>query len=132
MKSINVFGLLGSLLVIGGAMSPMLHIPVVGNWSYYDLDVALASIVMTLATLGIIASVINKRGLLKFAGWGALFMIILTLIAVYFKVNDYFSFIPMKKLAAALSGIVKYRWTGWILLFIGSALMIVGSRRKAV
>lgn len=130
MKSINYAGLIGSLLIIAGAVSPMLHIPIIGNWNYYDIDVSLASIVMLLAALGIIASLINKPGLLRFAGWGALVVVLFTLVAVYFKVNDYFSFIPLKKLAAAAARIVHYRWTGWILLILGSVVTIVGARKK--
>jgi hypothetical protein len=130
MKSINYLGLVGSALIIGGALSPMLHIPIVGTWNYYDIDVALASVVMTLAALGIIASLINKPGLQRFAGWGALIVVLFTLAAVYFKVNDYFSFIPFKKLAAAASRLVHYRWTGWIILIIGSILTIIGARKK--
>jgi hypothetical protein len=133
MKSVNYLGLLGSILIIAGAVSPMLHIPIIGNWNYYDIDVALASIVMTFAALGIIASVINKKGLLRFSGWASLIVILFTLVAVYFKVNDYFSFIPFKKLAAVASRIVHYRWIGWILLITGAVVSIIGSRkRKAI
>lgn len=110
----------------------MLHIPILGNWNYYDIDVALASIVMTLAALGVLASVINKPGLLRFTGWASLVVILFTLAAVYFKVNDSFSFIPLKKLAAAATRLVHYRWTGWILLVFGAVLSIIGARRKKV
>lgn len=110
----------------------MLHIPIIGNWNYYDIDVALASIVMTLAALGLIASLVNKPGLLRFSGWASLIVILFTLVAVYFKVNDYFSFIPFKKLANLASRIVHYRWTGWILLILGAVVSIIGSRRKKV
>ena len=130
MKSLNYPGLLGSLLIIAGGLSPMLHLPIIGNWNYYDIDVALASIVMTLAVLGLIAALINKPGLLRFTGWASLIMVLFTLAAVYFKVNDYFSFIPFKKLAAAASRIVHYRWTGWILLLLGAILTIIGGRKR--
>ena len=110
----------------------MLHIPIIGNWNYYDIDVTLASIVMILAALGLIASIFNKKGLLRFSAWASLIVILFTLAAVYFKVNDYFSFIPLKKLAAAASRIVHYRWTGWILLITGAIVSIIGSRRKAI
>lgn len=130
MKSVNYLGLLGSILIIAGAVSPMLHIPIIGNWNYYDIDITLASIVMILAALGIIASVLNKKGLLRFSGWASLIVILFTLTAVYFKVNDYFSFIPFKKLAAIATRIVHYRWTGWILLFTGAIVVILGSRKK--
>ncbi|MBC8052702.1 MAG: hypothetical protein H7Y13_06530 [Sphingobacteriaceae bacterium] len=130
MKPLNYLGLIGSLLIIAGGLSPMLHIPIIGNWNYYDIDVALASIVMTLATLGVLASIINKPGLLRFSAWASLIVILFTLAAVYFKVNDYFSFIPFKKLAAAAARIVHYRWTGWILLITGAVLSIIGARKK--
>jgi ABC-type Na+ efflux pump permease subunit len=130
MKSLNYLGLIGSLMIIAGALSPMLHLPIVGTWNYYDIDVALASIVMTLAALGAIASLISKPGLLRFCGWASLIVILFTLAAVYFKVNDYFSFIPLKKLASAASRMVHYRWLGWIILLAGSILAIVGSRRR--
>lgn len=130
MKSLNYIGLLGSLLIIAGGLSPMLHLPIIGDWNYYDIDVALASIVMTLAVLGVIASIINKKGLLRFTGWASLVVILFTLAAVYFKVNDYFSFIPLKKLAAAATRMVHYRWMGWALLLAGAILSIIGSRRR--
>jgi hypothetical protein len=130
MKPINYFGLVGSLMIIAGALSPMLRVPVMGNWNYYDLHVTLASIVMTLAALGVVASLINKPGLLKFCGWAALIVILLTLLAVYFKVNDAFSFIPFKKLAAAAVRLVKYKWTGWLIMLAGTFLVIVGGRKK--
>ena len=131
MKSLNYLGLLGCLIIIAGALSPMLHLPIIGNWNYYDIDVALASIVMTVAALGAVASLINKPGLLRFCGWASLIVVLFTLAAVYFKVNDYFSFIPFKKLASAATRMVHYRWLGWSLLVIGSILAIIGSRRTA-
>lgn len=131
MKKLNYVGLTGSLLVIAGALIPMLHIPIIGNWNYYDIDVSLASIVMTLAVLGIIASVLDKRRLLRYTGWGIFFVVLFTLAAVYFKVNDYFSFIPFKKLAAAAIRVVHYRWTGWILLIVGAILVIWSGRKNS-
>lgn len=132
MKSKNYAGLTGALLIIGGGFSPMIHLPIIGNWNYWDLHSGLASVVYILAALGLIAVLIDKPGLLKFAGWASLLMVLLTLLGAYLKVNDAFSFIPFKKLARAATGIVHYRWTGWILLFAGSLMMIIGGRRKKV
>ncbi len=123
-------GIAGALLVIAGGMSPMLHIPVIGNWNYWDLDTVLASIVYALAALALIASASNKRGLLRFCGWGLILMLIFTFGAVYFKVNNYFSFIPMKKLAASASRMIDYRWTGWALIALGSSFMLIFSGDK--
>ncbi len=130
MKSINYTGLLGALLIIGGGLSPMVHLPVIGNWNYWDLHSGLAAIVYILAALGIIAALTGRSGLLKFTGWAELVLILLTLVAVHFKVNDSFSFIPFKKLARVAAGIVHYRWTGWILLTLGSVVMIIAGKKK--
>jgi len=129
MTSVNYTGVLGALLIIAGGFSPMLHLPIIGNWNYWDIEVVLASLVYVFAALGILASINGKPGLLRFSGWAALVVVLFTLVAVHFKVNDSFSFIPFKKLASAAAGLVKYRWTGWILLIIGSVLMVVGGKR---
>jgi len=132
MKFKNYSGLVGALLVIAGGLSPMLHIPIIGNWNYYKIDTVLATIVFVLAGAGLLAAIFSKYGLLRFCGWGILFVVIFTLVAVYFKANNYFSFIPLKKLAAALSGIIHYRWIGWAMLFAGSITMILSGRKNKV
>ena len=126
----NYVGIIGALLVIAGGLSPMLHIPIIGNWNYWDLDTVLASIIYALATLALIASASNKRGLLRFCGWALLFVLAFTFVAVYFKVNNYFSFIPLKKLAAAASRIIHYRWMGWGLISSGALIMILFSGKN--
>ena len=126
----NYLGILGAILAIAGGMCPMLHIPVIGNWNYWDIDIVLASIVYTLAALALLASVTKKPGLLQFCGWALLLVLLFTFGAVFFKVNNYFSFIPLKKLAAAASRIIHYRWTGWALMTAGSLIMIFIPRDK--
>ncbi len=125
----NILGLAGALLVAAGGMSPMLHIPIIGNWNYWDIDTVLATLAFSFAGIGLLASISGKKGLLKFAGWAELLLVMFTLAAVYFKVNDYFSFLPFKKWAAAASGLIHYRWIGWALLFAGALLMIIGGKR---
>ena len=128
MKFKDYLGLLGALLVIAGAMSPMLRIPVIGNWNYWDIDIVLASIVFALAAAGLLAAVLRKTGVVKFAGWGILIVVLFTLAAVYFKVNDYFSFIPFKKLARVATNMVHYKWIGWIIIFCGALVMLFSSK----
>jgi hypothetical protein len=130
MNTKSYLGITGAILVIAGALSPMLRIPIIGNWNYLDIDTVLASVIFILAALGLIASLMKRPGLVKFSGWATLIVVLFTLIAVYFKVNDYFSFIPFKKLAAAASGIVKYKWIGWIILMVGSIVMIFAGKKE--
>lgn len=125
----SYFGLFGVLLVAAGGISPMLHLPIVGNWNYWDMDTTLAAIVYFFVIAGLIASIVGQHGLLRFSGVMILLILALTLVGTYFKIQDYFSFIPMKKLASKLSGIVHYRWTGWAMIFAGSLIMILAGKK---
>ncbi len=129
MKTKNYIALLGVILVIAGGMCPMLKISILGTWNYWDIDTVLASIVYTLAAIALIAGVSRKQGLLRFCGWSLLVMLIFTLVAVHFKVNDYFSFIPLKKLASAASRMIHFRWLGWGLMFVGALMIILFSKK---
>lgn len=123
----NYTSLLGVLLVIVGGMCPMLKVPILGNWNYWDIDTVLATIVYSLSAVALFAAVIRKQSLLRFCGWLLLLMLIFTLTAVYFKVNDYFSFIPLKKLAALATRMIKFKWIGWGLMFAGAFIVILFS-----
>ena len=125
-------GVLGGVMVIGGALSPMLRMPIIGNWNYWDIEPVLAAIVFVFAALGVLTSAFNKPGILHLSGWIVLSVTLFTLGAVYFKVNDYFSFIPLKKLASAAAGIVRYRWLGWGAIFLGSLMMILAGKRSKI
>lgn len=129
MTAKNYIALLGVLLVIVGGMCPMLKVPILGNWNYWDIDTVLATIVYTLCAIALLAAVTRKQGLLRFCGWFLLLMLIFTLTAVYFKANDYFSFIPLKKLAAAATRMIKFKWLGWGLMFAGALIVILFSRK---
>jgi hypothetical protein len=127
----NYLGLFGALLVAAGGMSPMLHIGIISkDWNYWDIDITLAAIIYFFTAAGLLAAITGKQGLLRFCGWMVFLVLAFTLVAVYFKVNSYFSFIPLKKLAMALTRIVHYRWTGWAMILAGSFTMILAGRRN--
>ena len=132
MTAKSYFGLLGALLVAAGGISPMIHIPIVGNWNYWDMDSTLAMIVYFFVIAGLIGAIVGKPGLVRFSGVMIFLLLGLTLVGTYFKINDYFSFIPMKRLASRLSGIVHYRWTGWGLILAGSLIMILAGKKRKV
>lgn len=131
MKLKNFPGIIGAVLVIAGGLLPMLRLPIIGSWNYWDLDVYLASIVYTFAVLALLAAAGNKNGLLKFCGWTLLLLLIFTFAAVQFKITNYFSFIPFKKLAALAGKIVKIQWTSWGMIFAGAILMIFFSKKRS-
>jgi hypothetical protein len=129
MTAKNYTALMGVILVIVGGMCPMLHIPIIGNWNYWDIDTVLASIVYTLSAIALLAAISRKQSLLRYCGWLLLLVVLFTLTAVYFKVNDYFSFIPLKKIAAAASRMIRFRWLGWGLMFAGAFIIILFAKK---
>lgn len=129
MTAKNYTALLGVILIIVGGMCPMLHIPIIGNWNYWDIDTVLASIVYTLSAIALLAAISRKQTLLRYCGWLLLLVLLFTLTAVYFKVNDYFSFIPLKKIAAAASRMIRFRWLGWGLMFAGAFIIILFAKK---
>jgi hypothetical protein len=124
-------GIAGVIFLAVGGMCPLIHVPIMGNWNYFDLDLTLAGIFYFLVFLGLLAAFLRKAGLLKFVGWAAIVLVILTLIAVYFKTHNYFSFIHFKKLISLASGVVKYKW-GWFVILFGALIMITIRKPKVI
>ena len=124
-------GIIGSVVMGVGGLCPLVHLPIIGNWNYFDIDMRLAVAFYVLVLLGLIGSFLGKTALIRFTGWAALVLIGITLAGVYFKSHDYFSFIHFKKLVNFAAGIVKYKW-GWFVILAGSLLLITVSRNKVV
>lgn len=122
-------GIVGSVVMAAGGLCPLLRVPVLGNWNYFDVDQRLAIVFYVLVLLALIASFMQKAGLLKFAGWATIVLVLLTLVGIYFKVHDTFNFIHFKKLINLAAGLVKYKW-GWFVILTG-ALLLVTVRRPA-
>jgi hypothetical protein len=57
-------------------------------------------------------------------------VLIFTFGAVYFKVSNYFNFIPLKKLAAVAGRMIQFRWIGWALIASGAFIMILFSGKN--
>lgn len=123
-RPVNYPGVIGGMLVIGGAMSPMLHISIVGNWNYFKIEPTLATIACVAAVIGILAAVFGKRPLQRFTGWFIFAWLVFTFLATWFKVHDYFSIIPFKRLAAWLSHMITFRYAGWLAMLLGAVLLI--------
>ncbi|MET3113991.1 hypothetical protein AAKU52_001724 [Pedobacter sp. CG_S7] len=122
-------GVIGSVVMAAGGFCPLLRVPVLGNWNYFDVDQRLAVIFYILVLLGLVAAFTQKAGLLKFVGWATIVLVLLTLVGIYFKVHDSFNFIHFKKIINLAAGLVKYKW-GWFVILTG-ALFLVTVRRPA-
>ncbi|PYF73901.1 hypothetical protein [Pedobacter nutrimenti] len=119
----RIQGIIGSLLMAAGGLCPLIRVPIIGNWNYFDIDQRLATAFYCLVTIALVGSLIQRASLIRFAGYAAIVLVGITLAGVYFKSHDYFSFVHFKKLINFAAGMVKYKW-GWLVIAAGSLLLI--------
>jgi len=116
-------GIIGAIILAAGGMCPLIHVPIVGNWNYFGIDVSLGIVYYVIVLLALAGAFLNQTGLMRGSGWTALLWVVLTLAAVWFKSHDYFSFIHFRKLINLASGMVKYKW-GWFVIIAGALALV--------
>jgi hypothetical protein len=124
-------GIIGSALMAIGGLSPLMHLPIIGNWNYFDIDMRLAVAFYLLVALGFIGTLAKKSGLIRFSGIAALILVMITLAGIYFKAHDSFSFLHFKKLVNFAAGMVKYKW-GWYVIAAGAFVLATVKKPKVV
>ncbi len=122
--------LLGLLLVVVGSFLPLVHVPIIGNWNYWQLDHYLAIFCWIFCACALFG-IVNKRA--KLVNTFAVFLLILfvfSLFAIKYQASSYFSFLPFKSWTKALAGTVKLQY-GWFAEFLGALIMLfVKSKRE--
>jgi hypothetical protein len=124
-------GIIGSALMAIGGLSPLMHLPIIGNWNYFDIDMRLAVAFYILVVVGFIGAFAKKSGLIRFSGIAALVLVMITLAGIYFKAHDSFSFLHFKKLVNFAAGMVKYKW-GWYVIAAGAFVLATVRKPKVV
>lgn len=124
-------GIIGAVAMAVGGLCPLVRVPIMGNWNYFDLDVTLAVTFYVLVAVGLIAAFAAKAGLVKFVGWAGLVLVAITLAGVYFKAHDSFGFLHFKKVVNFAAGLVKYKW-GWFVILGGAFVMITVRKPKVL
>lgn len=121
--------LLGLILVIVGSFLPLVHVPIIGNWNYWQLDHFLAIFCWIFSACALFG-IVNSRA--KLVNTFAVFLLILfalTLFAIKYQASSYFSFLPFKSWTKALAGTVKFQW-GWAIEFLGALIMLFAKNKK--
>ncbi|MGJ1195195.1 hypothetical protein ACR777_01880 [Sphingobacterium spiritivorum] len=119
------FALAGVILCLLSGMLPILKVPIKGNWNLYQTDEALFFI--TYGIIGITGLLFFIRQLKGYrlmtriaAGW-----YLLSISAVYFKINNYFGW---KFADGLLSKAIHMRW-GWIVYLVGILCLLISTRQ---
>jgi len=120
-------GILGAVVMAAGGLCPLLRVPVLGNWNYFDVDQRLAILFYILVLAGFIGAFLQRPGLIRFSGLAVIVLVLVSLAGIYFKVQDSFSFIQFKKVINLAAGMVKYKW-GWFVIIAGALLMVTVRR----
>jgi hypothetical protein len=126
---VRVQGIIGAAMMAIGGMCPLLRVPILGNWNYFQVDQTLAISFYVLVAIGLIGAFTEKAGLVKFAGWAGMVLVAITLVGVYFKAHESFGFLHFKKVVNFAAGMVKYKW-GWYVIAAGIFLMITVRKPK--
>ncbi|MBC7567166.1 MAG: hypothetical protein H7223_09385 [Pedobacter sp.] len=124
-------GIIGTALMAVGGISPLVHIPIVGNWNYFDLDMRLAIAFYALVIVGLIGSFASKAGVIRFAGFGAVVLVLITLLGIYLKSQESLSFLHFKKLVNLAAGLVKYKW-GWYVIVAGAFILFTVRKPRVI
>ena len=122
-KPIALLGIAVSAL--STVFCPFLKVPLKGNWNLYETDTSLFLITLGILGLNVLFFVSRKIALFRFTSIVYLIWSILGLIAVYFKINNYFG---MKLVDGLLAKTLHIQW-GWAVLIL-SALVMVWSVNK--
>lgn len=130
MNKQKIFSILGMILIFVGCFTPMVHIPIIGNWNYWDLHTGLASAAWMFAVLALLSGLRGKSKSLFAFGVFELLVIIITFIGLKLKVADSFSFIKFQKLANLAAGMVKCQWLSWICLIAGALIFMIAGKLK--
>lgn len=120
--------LLGLILVVVGSFLPLVHVPVIGNWNYWQVDHYLAIFCWIFCACGLFAILNNRSRLVNIFAVFLLILFVFTLFAIKYQASSYFGFLPFKSWTKALAGTVKLQW-GWIIEFLGALIMLFAKSR---
>jgi DMSO/TMAO reductase YedYZ heme-binding membrane subunit len=124
-KKINAY--LGLILaIIAITISPILKVPIKGNWNLYQTDSRLFFISFAIIGLTAICLFLKQLRTFRFFAIVCFIWSLLMAVAVYFKSNNYFG---SKFFDKVLAKTIHYQW-GWIVLLVAVLLLITSVKRE--
>jgi len=136
MKTKQLLGLIGSIVLFIGVFSPIISVPIMGSMNYFHNGKGDGTIVLVFASFSLLLVLIKKYRLLWFTGLGSLGIMLFSFINLQSRMSqtraDMESELagnPFRGLADMTMQSIQLQW-GWALLFIGAALVIACAAMK--
>ena len=136
MKTKQLLGLIGSIVLFVGVFTPIVSVPIVGNMNYFQNGKGDGTIVLILAIISLVLVLANKYKGLWFTGIGSLGVVLFAFINFQSKMSQAKADMdaelagnPFRGLADMAMQSVQLQW-GWALLIVGAALVIASAASK--
>ena len=136
MKTKQLLGLIGSIVLFIGVFTPIVSVPIVGNMNYFQNGKGDGTIVLILAVISLVLVLANKYKGLWFTGIGSLGVVLFAFINFQSKMSQAKADMdaelagnPFRGLADMAMQSVQLQW-GWALLIVGAALVIASAASK--
>ena len=123
--------LIGVLLVVAGSFLPLVKVPIIGIWNYYQIEPTLAIIVYLVSAISIFALLGQKFGFVRLMGVLLLIVFLFTIAAIKYKSLRFFSFLPFDSWMNFAAELIHLKW-GWIVEFVGASLMLLTPKKNLI
>lgn len=133
MKTRQLLGIIGSVMLIMGVFAPIISFPIVGGINYIQNSKGDGVFILILAAISLILIFANKYKGLWFTGIGSIGIMLFTFINFQLKISEFKSnmgsmlagnqFLGLRNAATHL---IQLQW-GWAFLIVGAALVIASA-----
>lgn len=136
MKTKQLLGLIGAIILFVGVFAPIVSVPIMGNMNYFQNGKGDGIIVLILAVASLTLVLTKNYKGLWFTGAGSLSVMLFTFVNFQSKMSEMKSQMesqlagnPFRGLADMAMQSVQLQW-GWALLIVGAGFVIVSAALK--
>lgn len=119
----------GLFLIFIGTFLPLVKIPIIGSWNYFEIDPALAFLVWICVLIASAGVKFEKNRLVKILSFVLLLIFLFTIFAIKYKAWNFFKFLPFASWQNTFAGIIKLGW-GWLIEFAGLFILLILNKTK--
>lgn len=134
----QLIALFGAILLLIGAFLPVLSAPIVGSVSLFNNGKSDGMIIAGLAVIAIVLAALNYMKAIRIVAVISLVIVIVDFYSVYSRINKMKEEVtsklgdnPFQGLATTMLDSVQLQY-GWVVLFLGCAVLLVSAFFKVV